>query len=303
MASEMFACACDMAPSHHRKHARASPLIDVHRRAVRVLVVEADGGAAHAEDALLVLASVAACDMKLLAQRKARQKALEKRRSRLGKKKAKKKKMSKLIVDFQLTSYLHFDALAMGNTTGTVHMYLPKEKGRVDEGGQIETSGVESQWKDRGGVKVEGIEMTTIDRYLAGKKLLGKEIAFLKIDVEKLDFLVIQGASNVFKNQLVQLGQYEYIDGAISLVEITEWLKERGYTSYVMWSPRNVLRLDGLSREGIERVSGKLAQVNVLFARMKDRCVSRALASYAGKPNLFPFKCFRGTIEHSPLLK
>ena len=140
------------------------------------------------------------------------------------------KKMSKLIVDFQLTSYLHFDALAMGNTTGTVHMYLPKEKGRVDEGGQIETSGVESQWKDRGGVKVEGIEMTTIDRYLAGKKLLGKEIAFLKIDVEKLDFLVIQGASNVFKNQLVQLGQYEYIDGAISLVEITEWLKERGST-------------------------------------------------------------------------
>ena len=54
---------------------------------------------------------------------------------------------------------------------------------------------------------------------------MGKEIAFLKIDVEKLDFLVIQGASNVFKNQLVQLGQYEYVDGAISLVKITKWLE------------------------------------------------------------------------------
>ena len=94
-----------------------------------------------------------------------------------------------------------------------------------------------------------------------------------------------------------------YIDGAMSLVEITEWLKERRYMSYVMWGPRNVLRLDGLSRDGIEGVSCKLAQVNVLFARMKDRCVSRALASYVGKPNLFPFKCFRGTIEQSPLLK
>ena len=28
MASEMFACACDMAPSHHRKHARASSSAD-----------------------------------------------------------------------------------------------------------------------------------------------------------------------------------------------------------------------------------------------------------------------------------
>ena len=136
--------------------------------------------------------------------------------------------------------------------------------------------------------------MTTLDRFLETKKLHKKEITFLKIDVERLDFLVIKGASRVFDEQLVQLGQYEYITGAIDLIEITVWLKQRGYASYLLFGHRELLRLDGLSTDAIKRVGNKIAQLNVLFARTrtKDRCVSRALASYVGKTALFPYKCF-----------
>ena len=198
----------------------------------------------------------------------------------------------KLIVDFQLTGFLHFDALAMSNTTGTVHMYLPQKRGRVDEGGQVETGSVLSQWRDRGGLKVDGINMTTLDNFLKAKKLHEKEITFLKIDVEKLDFLVIKGASRVFDKQLVHLGQYEYIRGAIDLIEITSWLKQRGYASYVLWGHRKLLRLDGLSTDAIKQVGAKIAQLNILFARIKDRCVAKALVTYVGETTLFPYKCF-----------
>ena len=43
----------------------------------------------------------------------------------------------------------------MSDTTGMTHMYLPKDRGRLDEGGQVETGNIVSQWRDRGGVKDE----------------------------------------------------------------------------------------------------------------------------------------------------
>ena len=91
---------------------------------------------------------------------------------------------------------------------------------------------------------------------------------------------------------MVQLGQYEYINGAMDLIKMTVWLKDRGYASYALWGQRRLLRLDGLSTDAMRRVSDKVAQCNILFARAKDRCVSRALTSYVGNTTLFPSRCF-----------
>ena len=201
-----------------------------------------------------------------------------------------KKKTRKMIREFGLLGKLHFEQLALSNATGIANMYLPAKRGEIDEGGQLEHNS-KSQWHDNG-FKLEDVNMMTLDKFLVKNNISTREISFLKIDAEKSDFNVILGGITAFESQRVQAGQLEYIDGAMDLEEVVNWLKKRQYSSFIMWGPRSLVRLDNLTSEDIEIVKRNVDQCNIFFVRKKDACLARALSTYVADEETFPLSCW-----------
>lgn len=86
------------------------------------------------------------------------------------------------------------------------------------------------------------LKVTRADKYLEGKNI---RIGFLKIDTEGYEYGVLKGFGEKLK--LVDRVQFEYggtyIDSGIKLVEVIDYLKSFGFTSFSYICPQSLLPL------------------------------------------------------------
>ncbi len=121
---------------------------------------------------------------------------------------------------------VHVVNLGMNSTQGTVNLYINKNGAGTNSFYKRRTEGLDIIFD-----KTEVVQTTTLDIYCCEKGI--SHIDFLKIDVEGHELAVVQGATDMLKQQAIDYIQFEYggtwIDSRDLFLDMYDLVTSFGY--------------------------------------------------------------------------